>query len=87
MEQFETAVRQSVVTAAAHPLPPLPDDLLARMQKWRPSLMRAYARQDQRSLALKIYEEAVCALQQELNVFPSAMTEWLLTRLQRGENI
>jgi DNA-binding SARP family transcriptional activator len=51
------------------------------------ALMRAYARQDQRSLALKIYEEVVRALQQELNVFPSAMTEWLLTRLQRGENI
>jgi DNA-binding SARP family transcriptional activator len=51
------------------------------------TLMRAYARQDQRSLALKTYEEAVHALQDELNAAPSAMTQWLLTRLQRGEAI
>jgi DNA-binding SARP family transcriptional activator len=51
------------------------------------ALMRAYARQDKRSLALKTYEEAARALQQELNVEPSAMTQWLLTRLQSGEEI
>jgi DNA-binding SARP family transcriptional activator len=51
------------------------------------ALMRAYARQDQRSLALKTYEEAVRALQDELNVTPSAMTQWLYTRLQNGEAI
>jgi DNA-binding SARP family transcriptional activator len=51
------------------------------------ALMRAYARQDKRSLALKTYEEAVRALQDELNVTPSAMTQWLHTRLQNGEAI
>lgn len=51
------------------------------------SLMRAYARQGQRSLALKSYEEAVRALQHELAADPSPLTQWLLTRLQQGEEI
>jgi DNA-binding SARP family transcriptional activator len=146
--EFETAVRQALATAADHPLPPLPNDLLTQLENWQPllpelayeewllaarerlettyiegclyvargqlsygrpaetvvwarravakapwleegyrALMRAYARQDKRSLALKTYEEAVRALQDELNVTPSAMTQWLHTRLQRGEAI
>lgn len=146
--EFETAVRQAIAAAPDESLPPLPDDLLNRLEHWQPllpelpyeewllaarerlettyiegclyvargqlhygrpaeavvwarraiarapwleegyrALMRAYARQDQRSLALKTYEEAARALQQELNVSPSAMTEWLLTRLQNGEEI
>jgi DNA-binding SARP family transcriptional activator/DNA polymerase III delta prime subunit len=148
MVEFEAAVRQTIASAANHPLPPLPDELLHSLENWQPllpelayeewllaarerlettyiegclyvargllsygrpakavvwarravakapwleegyrALMRAYARQDKRSLALKTYEEAARALQQELNVEPSAMTQWLVTRLQNNEEI
>ncbi|MFW6097388.1 MAG: BTAD domain-containing putative transcriptional regulator, partial [Chloroflexota bacterium] len=50
-------------------------------------LMRAYARQNLRSRALRTYEEARVALQNELDVDPSPLTEWLFTRLQKGETI
>lgn len=50
-------------------------------------LMRAYARQNLRSHALRTYEEACAALQAELAVDPSPLTEWLYTRLQAGESI
>ena len=38
-------------------------------------LLRAYARQGQRTLALRIYDEAVANLQDELNLSPSSETE------------
>jgi DNA-binding SARP family transcriptional activator len=50
-------------------------------------LMRAYARQNLRSRALRTYEEACVALQAELAVDPSPLTAWLYTRLQAGESI
>lgn len=50
-------------------------------------LMRAYARQNLRSRALRTYDEARAALQRELAVDPSPLTEWLVERLQKGEAI
>lgn len=50
-------------------------------------LMRAHARQGNRSLALKTYDEAVAALQREMNLAPSALTQWLAQRLRDGEEI
>lgn len=50
-------------------------------------LMRAYARQNLRSRALRTYDEARTALQRELAVDPSPLTEWLYKRLQGGETI
>jgi DNA-binding SARP family transcriptional activator len=49
--------------------------------------MRAQARQGQRSPALRTYAEAVDALQRELDIAPSALTEWLAQRLRQGEEI
>lgn len=51
------------------------------------SLMRAYARQGDRARALRVYQVACEALRRELNIAPSALTEWLAGRLQRGEPI
>jgi LuxR family transcriptional regulator, maltose regulon positive regulatory protein len=51
------------------------------------ALMRAQARQGQRSLALRTYTEAVEALERELDVAPSALTEWLAQRVRQGEHI
>lgn len=50
-------------------------------------LMRAYARQGQRSLALATFRQAKAALEAELAVAPSPLTIWLAERLQRGEEI
>ena len=50
-------------------------------------LMRAYARQGQRSLALKTYEEARSNLQQELNIEPSTTTQQLAQSLRLGKPI
>lgn len=50
-------------------------------------LMRAHARQGNRSLALKIFDEAVAALQREMSLAPSALTAWLAQRLRDGEEI
>ena len=50
-------------------------------------LLRAYARQGQRTLALRIYDEAVANLQDELTISPSSETERLAERLRRGEPI
>lgn len=50
-------------------------------------LMRAYARQNLRSRALRTYDEACAAMQAELGVQPSPLTEWLHTRLRAGETI
>lgn len=50
-------------------------------------LMRCYARQGQRSLALRIYDEAVASLQEELAVSPSTQTKRLAERLRNGEPI
>ncbi|MCB8928437.1 MAG: HEAT repeat domain-containing protein [Ardenticatenaceae bacterium] len=50
-------------------------------------LLRAYARQGQRTLALRIYDEAVANLHEELNISPSRQTERLAERLRRGEPI
>ncbi|MFN3979762.1 MAG: BTAD domain-containing putative transcriptional regulator [Caldilinea sp.] len=51
------------------------------------ALMRAHARLDQRSLALKRYADVVAALERELGAPPSPLTEWLAERLRRGEEI
>ncbi|MBI1299691.1 hypothetical protein GC175_32605 [bacterium] len=50
-------------------------------------LMRAYARQNQRSRALRTYAAAKAALQTELAVDPSPLTEWLYKSLKAGEEI
>ena len=50
-------------------------------------LMRAYARQGQRSLAIKVYHDALTALADELDLPPSPLTQWLLERLRSGERI
>jgi DNA-binding SARP family transcriptional activator len=50
-------------------------------------LMCSYARQGQRSQALRVFAEAVTKLQQELNLPPSEKTIWLAERLRRGEPI
>lgn len=51
------------------------------------TLMRAYARLDRRSLALRIYADCANALARELDVSPSTLTEWLAQRLRQGEEI
>lgn len=51
------------------------------------TLMRAYARQGQPARALKVYQEATTALQQELGMPPSDLTTWLAHRLRQGEAI
>ncbi|MBE2235922.1 MAG: HEAT repeat domain-containing protein [Anaerolinea sp.] len=50
-------------------------------------LMRALARQGQRSAALRIYETAVAALKRELDAPPSPQTEWIAERLRQGKEI
>lgn len=50
-------------------------------------LMRSHARLDERSLALKVYGEAVAALARELAAPPAPLTDWLAARLRRGEEI
>lgn len=50
-------------------------------------LMRAHARRDERSLALKAYVRAEEALTRELAADPSPLTQWLAARLRRGEEI
>ncbi|MBK8986617.1 MAG: winged helix-turn-helix domain-containing protein [Chloroflexi bacterium] len=50
-------------------------------------LMRAYARQGHRTLALKAYQEAVAALERELGVGPSELTLWLVGKVQNDEPI
>lgn len=50
-------------------------------------LMRAHARQGNRSLALKTFDEAVAALHREMSLAPSALTVWLAQRLRDGEEI
>ena len=47
-------------------------------------LMRAFARQGKRSLALRVYDEAVASLQAELALSPSSLTRQLAERLRRG---
>jgi DNA-binding SARP family transcriptional activator len=51
------------------------------------TLMRGHARLNERSLALKVYETAVTALERELGAPPSRLTTWLVERLRRGEEI
>ncbi len=51
------------------------------------TLIRAYARQGQRTLALRTFAEASSQLKQELDVEPSPTTQWLAERLRAGENI
>lgn len=50
-------------------------------------LMRAYARQNRRSRALRAYADAQKALREELAVDPSPLTEWLYESLKAGEEI
>lgn len=51
------------------------------------TLMRAYARQGQPARALKVYQEASAALEEELGMPPSPRTNWLAHRLRQGEPI
>lgn len=55
-------------------------------EAWQ-ELMRAQARQGNRTLALKSYESAVAALKRELDAPPSSMLEWLAKRLRADEEI
>jgi DNA-binding SARP family transcriptional activator len=50
-------------------------------------LMRSHARLGERTLALKVYGDAQAALERELGVTPSPLTEWLAERLRQGEEI
>ncbi len=50
-------------------------------------LMRAHARQGNRTLALKAYADAVSALQRELDLEPSPLTDWLAQQLRAGQEI
>ena len=50
-------------------------------------LMRLHARQGQRALALKAYQDAVAALERELGIRPSALTVWLAEKVQHEELI
>jgi ATP/maltotriose-dependent transcriptional regulator MalT len=50
-------------------------------------LMRLYARQGQRALALKAYQDAVTALERELGVRPSELTIWLGQKIESEEPI
>lgn len=50
-------------------------------------LMRAHARQGNRTLALKIYRDAIAALDRELGIAPSELTNWLAARLRDDESI
>ena len=50
-------------------------------------LMRAYARQGHRTLALKVHQEAVAALERELGIGPSELTLWLVGKVQNDEPI
>ncbi len=51
------------------------------------ALMRVYARQGKRSLALRTYAQAVDRLQRELDAAPSPLTQWLAERVRQGEEI
>lgn len=75
--QAETAVPWAQKTIAAAPW---------QEEAYR-TLMRAYARQGQPARALKVYQEAVAALREELDMSPSARTNWLARRLRQCEPI
>lgn len=50
-------------------------------------LMRAYARQGQRVLALRVSDEAAANLKRELDLEPSPLTQWLADTLRAGKSI
>lgn len=50
-------------------------------------LMRAYARQGQRALALRVFDEAAVNLKRELDLEPSPLTQWLAGALRTGKSI
>ncbi|MFO7681185.1 MAG: BTAD domain-containing putative transcriptional regulator [Chloroflexota bacterium] len=50
-------------------------------------LMRLHARQGQRALALKAYQDAVMALERELGIRPSELTVWLGQKVENEEPI
>ncbi|HFQ93809.1 MAG TPA: hypothetical protein ENK32_07355 [Anaerolineae bacterium] len=50
-------------------------------------LMRGYARQGQRTLALHVYNEAAANLKRELNLEPSPLTQQLADSLRTGKSI
>lgn len=50
-------------------------------------LMRLHARQGQRALALKAYQDAVAALDRELGIRPSELTVWLERKIESEEPI
>ncbi|MCP4415220.1 MAG: hypothetical protein GY805_01265 [Chloroflexi bacterium] len=50
-------------------------------------IIRGYAWQGQRSLALRVYEETVANLRQELDIAPSEKTTWLAECLREGQPI
>lgn len=49
--------------------------------------MRAYARQGQRVLALRVSDEAAANLKRELDLEPSPLTQWLADTLRAGKSI
>ncbi len=51
------------------------------------TLMRAYARQGKRALALRTYAVVTTNLKAEFDVEPSSLTQWLLEQLQIGKSI
>jgi DNA-binding SARP family transcriptional activator len=50
-------------------------------------LMRGYARQGQRSLALRVYAETAANLKRELDLGPSPLSQWLADTLRAGKSI
>jgi ATP/maltotriose-dependent transcriptional regulator MalT/DNA-binding SARP family transcriptional activator len=50
-------------------------------------LMRLYARQGQRALALRAYQEGVMALERELGIRPSELTVWLRGKIESEEPV
>jgi DNA-binding SARP family transcriptional activator len=50
-------------------------------------LMRLHARQGQRALALKAYQDAMAAVERELGARPSELTVWLGRKLESDEPI
>jgi len=57
------------------------------LEKGWQSLIRLYARQGQRALALRAYQDAAVALERELGVGLSDLTNWLYRKVERGESV
>jgi len=75
--------QQAYDSAIRYAQPLLQCDLL-REESYR-CLMRLHALSDDRASALRIYQECVTVLRQELDVAPSALTEELYEQIRAGE--